>query len=179
MPTRTESPATVEVGSSECDFDLAEDHGRVRVNGTLPDTLVRGMSPRFRERLAQLRAVTLRDETPRLSDERRWYTEHTALLISTLKWALLGAAAGFCVGLGTRVFLWALERSGDWAVALTHGHVPVFVFLPIALPVCVWMIRTFSADARGHGTEAVIAAVTRGPVVWIGLLRRSNCARPL
>src|SRR5260370_20328163 len=47
----------------------------------------------------------------------------------------------------------------SWARALTHGRVPAFVFLPIALPICVWLIRTFSADARGHGTEAVIAAV--------------------
>jgi hypothetical protein len=42
------------------------------------------------------------------------HTEHTALLISTLKWALLGAAAGACVGLGTRVFFWVLGRSDDW-----------------------------------------------------------------
>ena len=168
MPTRTESPATVEVGSSERDFDIDRRSWSRKSQWDSSDTLVRGMSPRFRERLAQLRAVTLRDESPRLSDERRWYTEHTALLISTLKWALLGAAAGFCVGLGTRVFLWALEHSSDRAVALTHGHVPVFVFLPIALPVCVWMIRTFSADARGHGTEAVIAAVHQrsGRVDW-------------
>ena len=52
---------------------------------------------------------------------------------------------------------------------LTRGGVPVFVFLPFALPLCVWMIRTFSADARGHGTEAVIAAVHQrsGRVDWL------------
>src|ERR1041385_2335796 len=123
----------------------------------------------LRERLARLRGLISRDESPRLSDESRWYTEHTALLISTLKWALLGAAAGICVGLGTRVFLWALTRSAEWARALTPSRVPMFVFLPIALPICVWLIRTFSADARGHGTEAVIAAVhTRsGRIDWI------------
>jgi H+/Cl- antiporter ClcA len=35
--------------------------------------------------------------------------------------------------------------------------------------VCVWMIRTFAADARGHGTEAVIAAVHQrsGRVNWV------------
>ena len=127
------------------------------------------MSLGLRERLARLRGFASRDESPRLSDESRWYTEHTALLISTLKWALLGAAAGVCVGLGTRVFLWALDRSADWARALTHGRVPAFVFLPVALPICVWMIRTFSADARGHGTEAVIAAVHQrsGRVDWL------------
>ncbi len=53
--------------------------------------------------------------------------------------------------------------------ALTNGRVPPFVFLPVALPICVWMIRTFSADARGHGTEAVIAAVHQrsGRVDWL------------
>src|SRR5438876_5767663 len=89
------------------------------------------MSPGLRERLARLRGFALRDESPRLADESRWYTEQTALLISTLKWALLGAAAGVCVGLGTSVFLWALDRSADWAHALTYGRVPVFVLLGV------------------------------------------------
>jgi H+/Cl- antiporter ClcA len=127
------------------------------------------MSPGLRERLARFRGFAWRDQSPRLADESRWYTEHTALLISTLKWALLGAAAGVCVGLGTRVFLWALDRSGDWARALTQGRVAPFAFLPLALPLCVWIIHTFAADARGHGTEAVIAAVHQrsGRVDWL------------
>ena len=119
--------------------------------------------------MARLRGFVSRDESPRLADESRWYTEHTALLISTLKWALLGAGAGVCVGLGTRVFLWALSQSAGWGPALTQGRAPAFVFLPIALPICVWLIRTFSPDARGHGTEAVIAAVHNrfGRVDWL------------
>src|SRR5262245_8160722 len=127
------------------------------------------MSPGLLERLARLRGLASREESPRLADESRWYTEHTALLISTLKWALLGAAAGVCVGLGTRVFLWALATSAERARAVTNGRCPVFVFLPVALPICVWMIRTFAADARGHGTEAVIAAVHQrsGRVDWL------------
>jgi H+/Cl- antiporter ClcA len=127
------------------------------------------MSFSLRTRLARLRGYVSREQSPRLADESRWYTEHTALLISTLKWSLLGASAGVCVGLGTRVFLWALGQSADWARALTLGRVPAFVFLPVALPICVWLIRTFSPDARGHGTEAVIAAVhdRSGRVDWI------------
>jgi chloride channel protein, CIC family len=67
------------------------------------------------------------------------------------------------------VFLWFLGRSADLARALTSGRVPVFVFLPIALPLCVWIIRTFASEARGHGTEAVIAAVHQksGRVDWL------------
>jgi hypothetical protein len=41
------------------------------------------------------------------------------------------------VGLGTRVFLWSLARSANWASALTGDRVPVFAFVPIALPICV------------------------------------------
>src|SRR5262245_26426583 len=127
------------------------------------------MAPGLRARLIRLRGMVFPEESPRLADETRWYTEHTALLISTLKWALLGAVAGVCVGLGTRVFLWALARSADWARALTPARVPVFIFLPVALPLCVWIIRTFAADARGHGTEAVIAAVHQqaGRIDWL------------
>src|SRR4051812_4090882 len=123
----------------------------------------------LRARLARLRGMVFQDEAPRLADETRWYTEHTALLISTLKWAMLGAIAGVCVGLGTRMFLWALARSADWVQALAPAGVPVFIVLPVALPVCVWIIRTFSADARGHGTEAVIAAVHQrsGRIDWL------------
>ena len=121
-----------------------------------------------RQLLRRLRRSAPGDDSPRLSDESRWYTEHTALAISTLKWAVLGAGAGICVGLGTRGFLWSLTRSTEAARSLTHGLVPVFVVLPLALPACVWIIRTFAADARGHGTEAVIAAVHQrsGRIDW-------------
>ncbi len=107
-------------------------------------------------------------EPPHLSDESRWYTEHTALLISTLKWALLGAAAGVCVGLGTRAFLWTLAAASAQTRRITLGPLPYYVLLPLALPACVWLIRTFAPTAKGHGTEAVIAAVHQrsGKVDW-------------
>ncbi len=105
---------------------------------------------------------------PRLVDETRWYTEHTALLISTLKWTILGATAGLCVGFGTRAFLWALGASGTWVRRVTPGGIHPVWLLPLALPACVLLIRTFAPSARGHGTEAVIAAVHRdsGRVPW-------------
>lgn len=88
---------------------------------------------------------------PRLADETRWYTEHTALVISTLKWAVLGAAAGLCVGFGTRAFLWALKASGTWVRQLTPGGVHPVWLLPLALPVCVFLIRMFAPTARTSG----------------------------
>src|SRR5690349_22610533 len=119
--------------------------------------------------LARLRDSLIEPAVPTLADEARWYTEHTALLISTVKWALLGAGAGLCVGLGTRGFLWALSSSA--ALVARHapsGYAP-YLALPLALPLCVWLIRTFAPDARGHGTEAVIAAVHQrsGRIDWI------------
>ena len=102
------------------------------------------------------------------SSESRWYTEHAALAISTLKWALLGAAAGACVGLGTKAFLWALGASGDWTRQIRMGPVPYYFLLPLALPACVFLIRRFAPTAKGHGTEAVIAAVHQrsGKIDW-------------
>src|SRR5215510_12720746 len=105
---------------------------------------------------------------PALADESRWYTEHTALVISTTKWAVLGAVAGVCVGAGTRGFLWCLGASSRLAARVFTGAVRPFHLLPLALPACVWLIRTFAPTARGHGTEAVIAAVHQraGKVDW-------------
>ncbi len=119
--------------------------------------------------LSRFRRDHTEPDSPRLADENRWYTEHTALLISTLKWALLGAGAGMCVGFGTRGFLWTLGSSASAVHWLTRGAFAPFWLLPLALPACVWLIRTFAPDARGHGTEAVIAAVHQrsGRIDWM------------
>ena len=108
-------------------------------------------------------------EPLRLSDEGRWYTEHTALVVTTLKWALLGAVAGVCVGWGTRAFLWSLTASSDLVGRTFPGWFRGYFLLPLALPACVWLIRTFAPTAKGHGTEAVITAIhTRsGKVDWL------------
>ncbi len=97
-----------------------------------------------------------------------WYTEHTALLISTVKWALLGALAGVCVGGGTRGFLWALSAATAWTAHLNTGGFRAYFLLPLALPLSVWLVRTFAPTAKGHGTEAVIAAVHEdyGRIDW-------------
>lgn len=108
-------------------------------------------------------------EAPRLADEGRWYTEHAALLVTTLKWALLGAVAGVCVGGGTRAFLWSLRVSSDLVGRVFPGWLRPYFLLPLALPACVWLVRTFAPTAKGHGTEAVITAIhTRsGKVDWL------------
>lgn len=127
------------------------------------------MTSRMSQILSHVRSIHFEPKSPRLADESRWYTEHTALLISTLKWSLLGAGAGLCVGFGTRGFLWTLANSEVPIRWLTRGAFPAFWALPLALPICVWLIRTFAPDARGHGTEAVIAAVHQrsGRIDWL------------
>ena len=101
-------------------------------------------------------------------DQVHWYTEHTALVITTLKWTVLGVVAGLCVGLGTRAFLWALASATAVVARLATGGLRPSDVLPLALPVGVWLIRRFAPTARGHGTEAVIAAVHRdsGRIDW-------------
>ncbi|MES2306905.1 MAG: chloride channel protein [Gemmatimonadota bacterium] len=127
------------------------------------------MWPKLRQLLRQLRLTLAEPPSPRLADENQWYTEHTALLVSTLKWAMLGAGAGVCVGLGTRAFLWSISASGAFLAGQVAGRVPLYFALPLALPLCVWLIRTFSPEARGHGTEAVIAAIHQrsGRIDWL------------
>ncbi len=103
--------------------------------------------------------VLLEDQGPQLADEYHWYSEHTALLVSTLKWAVLGAVSGLCVGLGTKAFLAVLGWATHAALRLNIGPLRSYDLLPLALPLCVWLVRTFAPSARGHGTEAVITAV--------------------
>ena len=116
-------------------------------------------------------ADALREPTPpRLADEARWYTEHTALLVSTLKWSLLGARRRASAWAGARAPssgrsphpLRLVERR------LRAGSSPTSC-CPLALPACVWLIRTLRAHRQGHGTEAVIAAVHQrsGKVDWL------------
>ena len=107
-------------------------------------------------------------EPPRLADESPWYTEHAALLVTTLKWAFLGAVAGVCVGWGTRAFLWSLAASLRLTERVFGGGFRPYYLLPLALPACVWLVRTFAPSAKGHGTEAVITAIHQrsGRVDW-------------
>jgi H+/Cl- antiporter ClcA len=126
------------------------------------------MEPEPPERPPPPQTASPEAEPLHLADETRWYSEHAALLITTFKWALLGAGAGICVGLGTRAFLWTLAAATREIRAIFSGPVPFYALLPVALPLCVWVIRRFAPTAKGHGTEAVIAAVHQrsGRIDW-------------
>lgn len=97
--------------------------------------------------------------------DSRWYSEHTALLISTLKWALFGAMVGVAVGFATKAFLIALQWFSAETSLLPFSP---YLLLPLVLPISVFLITRFAPTAKGHGTEAVITAVhTRsGKIDW-------------
>ena len=107
-------------------------------------------------------------QAPGPADQTRWYTEHTALLISTLKWTILGAAAGLCTGAGTRAFLWVLGAASDLAKAAGPWAAARTWLLPAVLPLVVLLVRRVAPSAHGDGTEAVISAVHRdsGRIAW-------------
>jgi H+/Cl- antiporter ClcA len=65
--------------------------------------------------------------------------------------------------------LWSLKASAAYLAGFTHSVFPSYWLLPIGLPLSVWLIRTFSPDAEGHGTEAVISAVHQrsGRIDWL------------
>lgn len=71
------------------------------------------------------------------------------------------------MGLATRAFLWSLATVSAGVQSRLHT-LPPYLLLPLALPVCVWLIRRFAPAARGHGTEAVIASVHQdwGRIDW-------------
>ncbi|MFN8391655.1 MAG: chloride channel protein [Bdellovibrionota bacterium] len=112
----------------------------------------------------------VQQESQKVASEPRskWYIEHTALFVTTTKWAILGTISGLCVGIGTKFFLWSLAEASAWLATETGNRVPPYLWLPLSLPLCVFLIRTFAPEAQGHGTEAVIEAVHQrsGRISW-------------
>lgn len=63
---------------------------------------------------------------------------------------------GVIIGALMALFLWVLEYSVDHRGIL---GIPYYFILPIALPLTIFIIKTFAPNAQGHGTEKVIEAV--------------------
>ncbi len=89
---------------------------------------------------------------------RREFTEHTIMFISVAKWIVLSVAIGVVIGYAVGFFLEILHLSDDLKEQST---VPYFLFLPFALVVSLFLVKTFAPTAEGHGTEKVIEAVHR------------------
>ncbi|MDE2126077.1 MAG: chloride channel protein [Armatimonadetes bacterium] len=110
---------------------------------------------RIRPKLSGVEQDAAHPEIERLG----WYVEHTALLIATAKWALLGGLSGVLVGLCSRLFLAVMYAGIHYGSAIHAGPIRSFWLLPAALPVCVGIGLWFAPGAGGDGTDQVITAI--------------------
>lgn len=87
---------------------------------------------------------------------KKHVVEQTVIFFSVTKWLLLSSVMGVIIGSLMSLFLWILEYSVN-----SRGLLPFhyYFILPLALPLTVFVIRTFAPNAQGHGTEKVIEAV--------------------
>jgi len=97
---------------------------------------------------------------------RRRLTEETVLFFSVVKWTVLAAAVGAVAGLGTTLFLKAL----DLALALQARHRDYFLLLPLALPLVAWLGYRVAPKSDVHSTDKVIEAIHGSAPVGIGSL---------
>ncbi len=87
---------------------------------------------------------------------KKHVTEQTVIFFSVAKWLFLSSFMGVIIGALMALFLWMLEYSVDHRGIL---GIPYYFILPLALPLTIFIIRTFAPTAQGHGTEKVIEAV--------------------
>ena len=87
---------------------------------------------------------------------KKHVVEETVIFLSVAKWLLLSSVMGVIIGALMALFLWILEYSAN-----SRGLLPFhyYFILPIALPLTIFVIKTFAPNAQGHGTEKVIEAV--------------------
>ncbi len=87
---------------------------------------------------------------------KKHFTEQLAIFFSVSKWMVLSSLIGIIIGVIISFFLRTLqffEQSRD--------QIPFhyYFLLPFVLILTVWIIKTFSPNAEGHGTEKVIEAI--------------------
>ncbi len=82
--------------------------------------------------------------------------EQTFIFLSVLKWVFLSSLVGVAIGAIVTLFLKILIIGENNRAIMP---VPYYYFLPFALVLTVFLIRTFAPNAEGHGTEKVIEAV--------------------
>jgi len=87
---------------------------------------------------------------------KKHVAEQTVIFFSVAKWLFLSSVMGVIIGALMALFLWMLEYSVDHRGVL---GIPYYFILPLALPLTIYIIKTFAPNAQGHGTEKVIEAV--------------------
>jgi H+/Cl- antiporter ClcA len=86
---------------------------------------------------------------------RKQFLESSALFLNILRWTVLATIVGAIVGGSTALFIFALHAS----IHLLQRFPYYFAVLPFGLWLSVWLTKTLSPFAAGHGTEKVIEAV--------------------
>lgn len=105
---------------------------------------------------------------PEHPEESRWYTEHTALLISTLKWSLLGAGAGVCVGFGVLVLAFLFKIVATAVTLETGGSggivTPLFFIGATSGAALAQAAGLPSSVFAAFGFVSVLAAAANTPI---------------
>lgn len=94
--------------------------------------------------------------------EYRWYMEQAVLLLSALKWTALAGAVGIVAGLGVKIYLFLLRSTSLKTISIGHFALPAYWLLPLSLPLCVLIVKTFARGETGEtmeGTDEVITAI--------------------
>ncbi len=87
---------------------------------------------------------------------KKHLAEQFLIFFSVTKWVFLSSAIGAIIGTIVTFFLNILHYSDNTKDLLSF---PSYYLLPFGLVLSVFLVKTFSPDAKGHGTEKVIEAV--------------------
>ena len=87
---------------------------------------------------------------------KKHFIEQIAIFFSVTKWLFLSSIIGIIIGAVVTFFLNLLEYAESSRSLLPFNY---YYLLPLALPLTVWLVKTFAPNAEGHGTEKVISAI--------------------
>ncbi|MBS9782397.1 MAG: chloride channel protein [Arcobacter sp.] len=87
---------------------------------------------------------------------RKHLAEQSLIFFSVTKWVFLSSAIGAIIGAIVTFFLNTIHYANNTKDFLSF---PSYYLLPFGLVLSIFLVRKFSPDAKGHGTEKVIEAV--------------------
>ncbi len=87
---------------------------------------------------------------------KKHLVEQFLIFSSVTKWVFLSSAVGSIIGAIIALFLNIIHYANNTKSLLDF---PSYYLLPFGLVLSVFLVKKFSPDAKGHGTEKVIEAV--------------------
>ncbi|TVQ26441.1 MAG: NAD-dependent protein deacylase [Spirochaetaceae bacterium] len=94
-------------------------------------------------------------EEPKPHPSLQFAVIQSLVTLTTVKWVILAAIAGFIVGVPTAVFLRLLDGGISVVYELPH----FYVLIPVGLVLSYFIVSRLAPDAKGHGTEQVIESI--------------------